>query len=254
MNNKFLMILAAALLTGPLAANAELVQSTTSVFLTFRPCIAGETICDSIGPPEAGSYGGLPGAPAAISSHADPTFGEASGSAQLTGAPGAAEMSAYATSLPTTRNGSNCMILKRYTNKSANAETLTFGATLTYSQTIPAENAVFAAGSAGSSGASAEIYIFSADADSLEAGTTAEENFGFLMEGPDPSIITTELGSASTGPSTNVSEADAKTFSSTVTVEPGDSIWLWAILQSLAANGADVSATLDTTLESTKTD
>ncbi len=254
MNNKFLMILAAALLTGPLAANAELVQSTTSVLLTFRHCVAGETVCDSIGPQEASSFGGLPGAPAAITSHADPAFGEASGSAQLTGARGAAEMSANVTSLPATRNGSNCMVLKRYTNKSANAETLTFGATLTYIQTIPAENAVFAAGGPTISGASAEIFIFSVDADSLEAGTTAEENFSFLMEGPDPSITTTELGSASTGPSTNVTEADAKTFSSTVTVEPRDSIWLWALLQSLAANGAEVSATLDTKLESTKAD
>ena len=254
MNNKFLMILAAVLLAGPLAANAELVQSTTSVLLTFRHCVAGETVCDSIGPQEAGSYGGLPGAPAAISSHADPAYGEASGSAQLTGMPGAAEMSANVSSLPTTRNGSNCIILKRYTNKSANAETLTFGATLTYNQTIPAENAAFPAGSPARSGASAEIYIFSLDVDSLEAGTTAEENFVFLMEGPDPSIITTELGSASTEPGTNVTEADAKTFSSTVTVEPGDSIWLWAILQSLAANGAEVNATLDTRLASTKAD
>ena len=254
MNNKFLMILAAALLTGPLAANAELVQSTTSVLLTFRHCVAGETVCDSIGPYEASSYGGLPGAPAAITSHADPTYGEASGSAQLTGAPGAAEMSANVTSLPAIRNGSNCITLKRYTNKSANVETLTFGATLTYNQTIPAENAVFAAGSSGRSGANAEIFIFSLDVDSLDAGTTAEENFSFLMEGPDPSIKTTELASASTEPSTNATESGTTTLSRTVTVEPGDSIWLWAILQSLAANGAEVSATLDTKLESTKAD
>lgn len=254
MNNKFLMILAAVLLTGPLAANAELVQSTTGVMLTFRHCIAGETVCDSIGPYEAASYGGLPGAPAAITSHADPAYGEASGSAQLTGMPGAAEMSANAISLPATRNGANSITLQRYTNESASAETLTFGATLTYNQTIPAENAAFAADGPTISSANAEIYILSFDVDSLEAGTTAEENAALLLEGPDPSITATELGSARTEPSTNVSEADAKTFSITVTVEPGDSIWLWAILQSLAANGAEVNATLDTKLESTKAD
>ena len=254
MNNKFLLILAVWLLTGPLAANAELVQSSTSVYLTFRHCVSGETVCDSMAPVEVGRYGGLPGEPAAITSHADSTYGEASGSAQLTGAPGAAELRANAASLPTTRNGSNCIILQRYTNKGANAETLTVGATLTYEQTIPAENASFPADSPARSGAYAEILIFSMDADSLEAGTTAEENQTALSEGPDASIVTTELESAGTAPFSNVTESGTETLSSTVTVEPGDSIWLWVILQSLAANGAEVSATLDTKLESTKAD
>jgi hypothetical protein len=254
MHNKFLLILAVWLLTGPVAANAELVQSSTSVYLTFRHCVSGETVCDSIVPVEVGRYGGLPGEPAAITSHADPTYGEASGSAQLTGAPGAAELSANATSLPSTRNGSNCVMLQRYTNKGANAETLTFGASLTYKQTIPTENAGFPADSPARSGAFAEIFIFSMDADSLEAGTTAEENSTALMEGLDPSIVTTELAFAGTAPLSNVTGSGTETLSSTVTVEPGDNIWLWVLLQSLAANGAEVRATLDTRLESTKAD
>ena len=92
------------------------------------------------------------------------------------------------------------------------------------------------------------------DVDSLEAGTTAEENNTLLLEGPDPSITATELALAGTEPSSNVTESGTTTLSSTVTVEPGDSIWLWVILQSLAANGAEVSATLDTKLESMKAD
>ena len=254
MNNKFLLIFAVVMLTGPLAVNAELVQSTTGVMLTFRHCIAGETVCDSIGPYETASYGGLPGEPAAVTNHADPTYGEASGSAQLTGAPGAAELSANATSLPAMRNGSNSVTLQRYTNESAGAQKLTVDATLTYTQTVPAENTDFPAGGPSISGAHAEIYIFSLHVDSLDAGTTAEENSSLLLEGPDPSITLTELGSASNEPSSNVTESGTEVLSITVTVEPGDSIWLWSILQSLAANGADVSATLDTKLESTKAD
>ena len=254
MNNKFLLTLAVWLLTGPLAAYAERVQSTTGVLLTFRHCISGETVCDSIGPFEVGRYGGLPGEQTATKSHADPTFGEASGSAQLAGAPGAAELSANATSLPATRNGGNSVIAQRYTNKQSHAETLTFGATLTYKQTVPAENAAFPADSPVLSGAFAEIIIFSIDADSLEAGTTAEENHSLLLEGPDPSMISTEPEFDGAGPLSNVTESGTKTLSSKVTVEPGDSIWLWVILQSLAANGAEVNATLDTKLESTKAD
>jgi hypothetical protein len=145
-------------------------------------------------------------------------------------------------------------MLQRYTNKGANAETLTFGASLTYKQTIPTENAGFPADSPARSGAFAEIFIFSMDADSLEAGTTAEENSTALMEGLDPSIVTTELAFAGTAPLSNVTESGTETLSSTVTVEPGDNIWLWVLLQSLAANGAEVRATLDTRLESTKAD
>jgi hypothetical protein len=51
-----------------------------------------------------------------------------------------------------------------------------------------------------------------------------------------------------------VTDSGTKTLASEVTVEPGDSIWLWAILQGLASNGAEVNATLATQLESTKTD
>jgi hypothetical protein len=253
MKNNILLVLAVWLLVAPPATNAELVESTTSVLLTFRHCISGETACDSFGPMEVGIYGGLPGDPTATANHADPIYGEASGDAQLTGAPGAAKLSADAISLPTTRNGGNSVILQRYTNGGVKAETLTFSATLTYDQTIPAENASFAADSPARSGAFAEIYISWIDADSIEAGTTAEENHSALSDDVDPSIATKELGTAHTPPFTNVTESGTKTLASEVTVEPGDSIWLWTILQSLAANGAEVNATLDTKLESTKT-
>ncbi len=251
MNNKLLLILAVSLLTGPLAADADPVQSSTSVFLTFRHCVSGETVCDSIAPVEAGSYGGLPGEPAAITSHADPTYGEASGSAQLTGAPGAAEMSASVSSLPDTRNGGNSFILQRYTNTGASAETLTFGGTLTYDQTVPAENAGFPADGGAHTGAVVELGIFTSNVDSLEAGTTAEENNAALMSDPDPGIEITELEFVSTGPVSNVTGTGTTELSTTVTVNPGESIWLWVALQNFAANGAVANASLDTHLEST---
>jgi hypothetical protein len=254
MNKKFLLILAVWLLCGPLAANAELIQSTTGVYLTFRHCVSGETVCDSIGPTEAGSYGGLPGGPTATADHADPTYGEASGSAQLTAGPGAAELSANATSLPIIRNGANSIVMQRYTNASANAELLNIHGTLTYQQTIPVENAGFPSDSPARSGTNAEIVIVSIDADYLEAGTTSEENSALLLEGPDPSIDSEELGVSSASTFSKPNGSGTETFSSTVTVEPGDSIWVWIILQSLVANGAEVSASLTTNVETVKVD
>ena len=248
MKNKFLAMLAVGLLVGPLTANADLIQSTTSVQLTFRQCVSGATVCDSIGPVQTRTYGGLPGESAALTSQADPAYGESSGSAQLKGAPGAAEMSASVSSLPATRNGGNSFILQRYTNTGASAETLTFGGTLTYDQTVPAENAGFPADGGAHTGAVVELGIFTSNVDSLEAGTTAEENNAALMSDPDPGMEITELEFVSTGPVSNVTGTGTTELSTTVTVNPGDSIWLWVALQNFAANGAVANASFDTNL------
>jgi len=88
MKNKFLPILGVCLLTGPQLAVAELVESSTGVMLTFRPCDSGATVCDSIGPPQVSRYGGLPGELSAIARHVDSNYGEASGSAKIHGAAG----------------------------------------------------------------------------------------------------------------------------------------------------------------------
>ena len=61
MNNKFPAILALGLLTGPLTAHADLVQSATGAIATFRQCVSAETACNSVGPILIRSYGGRPG-------------------------------------------------------------------------------------------------------------------------------------------------------------------------------------------------
>jgi len=250
MNNKFPAILALGLLTGPLTAHADLVQSATGAIATFRQCVSGETACDSVGPSLVSTYGGMPGDLTAQASQADPRYGPSEGSAQITAAPGVAELSASATSLPGTRNGGNSVMLQRYTNTRARAETLSFGITLTYDQSVPAENARFPLEGGAHSGAAAEIAIFTLTADSFDVGTTAEENITALMSEPGPDIGFEELKFASTGPISNVTGSGTTEIAETVTVEPGDSICLWAILQCLAANGAVVNAAVETNLDS----
>ena len=254
MKNKCSATLAVALLASLQAANADRVQSSTSVFLTFRPCVSGTTVCDSVGPVQMGTYGGLPGDSAALTKQADPAYGTANGSAKLTGAPGAAVLSASATSLPAVRNGGNSFVLQRYTNASGSTETLTFGATLTYDQTVPTENTGFPVDGATLSGANVEMFIFTLDAVSYEVGTTAEENNSALTSGPGPGIGYKPLKEAVTGQLPNVTGAGKTTLSRTMSINPGDSIWLWVGLQSFAANGAVVDASLDTKLEPTTVD
>ena len=250
MKNKLPAILALGLLTGPPTADADLVQSATGAIATLRQCVSGETACDSVGPFLASTYGAVPDDLTAQASQADPRYGSSEGSVQITAAPGIAELSASAKSLPAARNGGNSVMLQRYTNTSASAERLTFSVILTYDQTVPSENASFPLDGGAHSGATAEIAIFTLEVDSYEVGTTAEEVIDALMSEPGPDIGFKELKFAVTGPISNESGSGTTEISETVTVEPGDSVWLWAILQSLAANGAVVNADMETKLGS----
>jgi hypothetical protein len=248
MRNKILTILVVTLLGVPAVATAELIQFGAANILTFRQCTSGETTCDSFGPMLFSTWGGIPGELLSEVSQADVAYGEAYGSATLTEEPGAAEMKAITVSLPATRNGSTSVILQRYTNASESAETLTFEAELSYKQTVPAENAGFPEDAHMGSGASAELVIFTMDVDAIETGTTAEELYGALSFEQEPAGLK-DLDAARVEPSSNETGEGTSTLSATTIVEPGDSVWLWAILQGLVVNGATVNASLETTLD-----
>jgi len=246
MKNKFQIVLAVLLLAAPPVANAEQVEAGTSNILTFRDCVSGDTVCDDFGPMQQSTIGGVPGELVAEVSQADVAYGEAYGRAELTGDPGASTQKAIATSLPATRNGSSNVMLQRYTNAGESAETLTFGAVLTYEQTVPAENAGLPDKSRTRSGASAEMVIFTMDAEAIEAGATAEELYTALSFEQEPDGLK-DLDSASVMPDNNETGEGTTTLSTTAIVARGDSVWLWAILQGIAVNGATVNASLETT-------
>jgi len=213
------------------------------VQLTFRQCIKGETACDSIGPTQVRKFAGLPGDREAQARQQDPAYGESEGSAKLTGAPGGSEMTASISSLQGTRNGGNTFMVQRYTNMGELAESLTFSGTLTYDQTIPAENAAFTSGKGVDSTANAELEIFTLSVDAIDVGTTAADNNNFEL--PDD-IVDKSLNSAKASGDENLTGSGSRMLSATIILEPGDSIWLFALLQSLGANGAQVNASLTT--------
>ena len=248
MKNKILAILVVALMGLPVVAIAEPIQFGTANILTFRECTAGETTCDSFGPMLSATWGGIPGELLSEVSQADVAYGEAYGSAVLTEKPGVAEMKAIAVSLPATRNGSSSVVLQRYTNASESAETLTFEAELTYTQEVPAENAGFPEDAHMGSGASAEIVIFTMDIDAIETGPTTAEVYSALSFEQEPAGLK-DLDAARVGPNSNETGEGTSTLSATTIVEPGDSVWLWAILQGIVVNGATVNASLTTNLK-----
>jgi len=238
-----LTLLTLVLLSG--TAAAKTVQSSTGVQLTFRQCIKGETACDSLGRMQTREFAGLPGDRQAQAQMEDPEYGESNGSVKLTHTPGGSEMTAIIRSKPGTRNGANTFTVKRYTNMSEVAESLTFSGTLTYDQTVPTENAAFPNDKGVDSTANAEMEIFTLNVDAIDLGTTAADNNMFEL--PDDieykslKSISTKGGEIMTGSGTRI-------LSGTVKLEPGDSIWMFVILQSLGANGAQVNASLSTVL------
>ena len=247
-----IVLLIAVLLAASYSSRAEQVQSATSVYLTFRNCVAVDTACDSFDRQEMSATGGQRGEPTAHAGLADPAFGEASGDVQLTAVPGAAEFNTNVRSLPVVRTGSTNMILQRYTNASVAAESLTLMAAMTFSQTVPTENTSFPAESGTESGPFVEMLFFQTDDEFFEVGTTAEENFAALLgeSGEPPGFE--ELSFGKTGPDSNSTEEGSKNLSITTVVQPGDSVWYWAGLQAFAVNGAVVNATMTTELSVTK--
>lgn len=222
-------------------ASAVTVESSTGVYLTYRDCMAGETACDELSATIIEVIDGLPGNRKAEKVHEEPSRGKTSGEVKLTDSPMGSEHSTVATSLAGSRNGSNTMVIQKYSNSSGVTETLTVSGVLQFDQRVPEENADLPAGR---SSASAELVIVSLNVDRIEAGTTAEDNLQTLLDGPQ-GVEFTELASATTGQEPGTSESGSKSITATVNVGAGESVWIFTITQALAANGAEVSADLE---------
>lgn len=244
-NFKFVVALILVLAAGNVAA--EQVQSTTGAYVTFRQCIEGETACDSLSETKIKSFGGLPGDSEAQASQEDPVYGSSSGLAKLTDVRGSAEMSANANSRPGARNGGNVFFLQRYTNSSNYSEKLTLDATLTYDQTVPGENSAFTENGGAHSVANAELELFTLSIDTIEAGTTSEDNNMFLHSPPPPDVEYQLLDNTAAEGVNNVTGAGSAALAVSTVIPPGESIWLLGILQALGSNGAVVKAGLETT-------
>jgi hypothetical protein len=243
-NNKFLAILLLALVAG--SAAAKEVQSTTSAQLTFRNCVKGVTACDYIGKVEQKTFGGLPGDSTAHAKQSDPAFGESSADVKLTGLDGGAEFHGKVRSEPGTRNGSNGLVIMRYTNNSEHAEKYTLNATLSYEQTVPEENAEFPWNSSAQTAASAEMGFVNLDVEALEAGTTAEENAAIMDGEPLPEWNYRPLEEARFSGDELITATGSKEISVSTVIDPGDSIWMFTIFQVFGANGSIIDAGLNT--------
>ena len=229
----------AVILAAPLFAHAVNITAGTSEYITFRDCIAGVTACDSISPIVAGQYGGNPGAfsSAATQNHAG--YGTASGSVSFSGVIGAPVLHASASSDPGKRANTNSVALQSYTYTGSTPTTRTFGGTLTYSQAL---TGLYPGN--GDTGVFATIDAFTLTAASIDAGIDAESNFNALFSEPfavDPAYGYVDLAQNTFSDDTT-NPGGAGNLSVTLNLTPGETVWLYVLLQTPAVNGSVVDA------------
>ncbi len=224
----------ALILAAPLAAQAVEITAGTSEYVTFRDCIPGAGACDTVSHIVSGRYGGSPGAVSSSAGESFAGYGSAAGSVSLSGVIGAPVLHASATSLAGKRVNTNSVALQSYTYTGTTTTTRTFGGTLTYD--------LLATGYyPDNTGIYATIDAFSLTAAAIDAGTTAEDNFNALFN-DDLSAWGYADIAASTWADNATNPAGAATLGVTVTLTPGETIWLRVLLQTPAANGSTVDA------------
>ncbi|HKE96851.1 MAG TPA: PEP-CTERM sorting domain-containing protein [Povalibacter sp.] len=230
-----------ALLIFPAVAGAIPVQSSTGTFVTMRDCVGPAGNCSLLSPIVSSAYGGSPGEAFAGASLVSPIYGTATASSALSGAIGAPILRIATESEDGRRVNTNTFALQRYVYTGTTATTRTFGGTLSYSQLITDPNNPSYGTAA--SGINAELRVFSTAGAFAEAGTTAQSNNDLLFAfshsdgAADFSLLGEDLFNDQLS-----NPAGLATFSISVALNPGDAVWVWAFLQTPAADGSFVDA------------
>jgi hypothetical protein len=233
----FFISLALALISLPAAAIE--VQSSVSVYVTFRDCQPLVGQCDGFSPVLVGTYSGEPGALSAIASQALPEYGESYSTVSLSGEIGAPILRTRAASETGKRVSTNTHALQRYVYEGAVPTERTFGGTLTYSQVIenPEDD---------ESGVNAAIFLFRSTSEFLDAGTTSQDNYQMLSTLQSRLFSETLAFDGARDKATNLNGYAA--LAATVMLQPGDAVWVYTRLQTPASAGSvvDASSTLIT--------
>ena len=234
MNRLFARSASALLLAAPLLTHAVEINAGTSEYVTFRDCVAGVTACDDVSRIVFGQFGGSPGAFSSAANVTYAGYGSAAGSVSFSGTIGAPILHANASSLAGKRTNTNSLALQSYTYTGAGTTTRTFGGTLTYSQM---ETGPFP----DNAGVLASIDAFTLTSPTIDAGSTPDSNF-FTLFNRDFSAYGYADVASDSFIDTGTNPAGSGTLGVTVTLTPGETIWLLVLLQTPAADGSFVDA------------
>ena len=217
-----------------LTAQATLISNGTTEFVTFRDCIAGSSGCDNLSRVLMSSSGGVPGDTSSSANATYTGYGSASGSVALSGSIGAPILKASATSEFGKRVNTNSVALQRYTYDGMVAATRTFGGTLTYSQAL---TGVYPNGVG--TGIFAAIDIFSLPGMTVDVGASPAAYFNDMISENFAGYANIARAEYQDRTSTS---SGVGTLSVEVVLNPGDTVWVWTLLQTPAANGSTVDA------------
>lgn len=233
---KIAVLAAAALMVGPMTAHALLINYGTGEGVTSRNCIVGVTACDDLSGLVDEAFGGFPGAATSAVSTTFPGYGTATGSVSLSGVIGAPILRASVTSDAGARVNTNSVALQSYTYTGTAPTTRTFGGTITYSQTL-----VEGLGLTGFNvdGINAGIALFTLPSATVDVGSTPESNLFALLGESFPGLF--DLGFSSYN-DLNSTTGGTGTVGVTVTLNPGETVWVFALLQTPAADGSSIDA------------
>lgn len=165
-------------------------------------------------------------------------YGAATSNTALSGEIGAPILRLHADSVAGKRVNTNTFALQRYTYEGSSATTRNFGGAFDYVQSITDPNNALYGTAA--SGVNAVLRVFTSLDAFAEAGTTVQSNNDNLYafangEAQGYSLIGEQFYS---DPDDALSGFGSLNI--TVNFNPGDSVWVWAYLQTPAADGSFV--------------
>ena len=234
---------------GCAAAQAQDVNSSTSAFVSARDCISGTSGCDSISHVRYYAVGGNPGDSSASAAQSPTGYGTSSAGATLTGVIGAPILTVSAVSTAGNREAASAFGLQSYTYTGTSATQDTFGGSVSYSQTINGNYP-----SSVGSGIQATIDVFTLPAGTLfNAGESALDNYDALADAADGNsgVYTTPIAGFTLLGSNTFSDTTTHLTglghtSVSVTLQPGETVWVIASLGAFAPNGTVIDPTFTT--------
>ena len=224
------LIVATTFLSGE-ASSVE-ISASTSEYVSMRDCSApGVTGCDQISRVLFNRIGGLPGDSQSNAGFSVVGYGSGNGSVSLSGVIGAPILKASAISQTGKRVSTNSIALQRYVYSGETSSIRTFGGNISYAQQ---STGTYSTGIG--SGISAHLEIFTLPTSTISINASSIANFNMLFGGYANLVGYSSLGEA-TFQDVNSNANGSGNLSVTAQLNPGDAIWVWALVQTPATNG-----------------
>jgi len=232
------------------AVHAVPVSFGTGAFVSLTNCVPVGTVCNPIFPSVERVWVAEPLATSSNAAATNAQYGTSESSSSLSGTIGAPILKAKAISEPGGRGAADTVAVQRYIYTGSETTDRIFGGTLSYIQSVAfPHNPAFPDRS---TNVNAFLAIYSFPSETINVGLLPFQTYNDLISlaAVNPGAIL--LGLAQWQDYTSTSSGSAN-LSVSITLNPGDSVWVQTVLQTRAAGGgySDASNTLITFWDNT---